>query len=245
GLTAHEARALFLVAGPSATSTPQVRAALRKLVRALPEPMRAGAEAASAAVVVDPSGWGRAEPDVPPFLDLLRDAVIARRRVELGYAAPRRPATVRTVDPFGLVAKRGVWYLVAGTDAGQRTFRVERVISADVLDEAVEIPDDFDLATVWADVVDTFDTRWQPPITVRVEVDVDAVRYLTGRYGQRAEVVAPGDASSRAILDIGFPDEHAAAAELAGWPDGLEVKGPAGVRDRLAAIGARLTDRYG
>src|SRR6478752_6330264 len=36
GLTAAEARALFLVAGPS-SATPEVRAALRKLVRALPE----------------------------------------------------------------------------------------------------------------------------------------------------------------------------------------------------------------
>src|ERR1700722_17358132 len=36
GLTAAEARALFLVAGPGA-ATPDVKAALRKLVRALPE----------------------------------------------------------------------------------------------------------------------------------------------------------------------------------------------------------------
>jgi predicted DNA-binding transcriptional regulator YafY len=36
GLTAAEARALFLVAGPSSSATPQVKAALRKLVRALP-----------------------------------------------------------------------------------------------------------------------------------------------------------------------------------------------------------------
>src|SRR5438046_2818694 len=57
GLTAAEARALFLVAGPSSSATPDVKAALRKLVRALPEPLRAGAEAASIAVVVDPADW--------------------------------------------------------------------------------------------------------------------------------------------------------------------------------------------
>src|SRR5215203_6033251 len=45
GLTAAEARALFLVAGPSSSATPQVKAALRKLVRALPEPFRDHAEA--------------------------------------------------------------------------------------------------------------------------------------------------------------------------------------------------------
>src|SRR5436190_22283109 len=59
GLTAAEARALFLVAGPSSSATPQVKAALRKLVRALPEQFRTHAEAASTAVVVDPPGWVR------------------------------------------------------------------------------------------------------------------------------------------------------------------------------------------
>ena len=40
GLTAQEARALFLVAGPASAATPELKAALRKLVRALPEPFR-------------------------------------------------------------------------------------------------------------------------------------------------------------------------------------------------------------
>src|SRR4051795_9693639 len=57
GLNAAEARALFLVAGPSSTATPDVKAALRKLVRALPESFRTRAEAAATAVVVDPTGW--------------------------------------------------------------------------------------------------------------------------------------------------------------------------------------------
>src|SRR5687768_3395422 len=58
GLTAAEARTLFLVAGPSSAVTPEAKAALRKLVRALPETFRAEAEAAAAAVVLDPTTWG-------------------------------------------------------------------------------------------------------------------------------------------------------------------------------------------
>src|SRR5512144_2314066 len=41
GLTADEARTLFLVAGPASAATPEVKAALRKLIRALPETFRA------------------------------------------------------------------------------------------------------------------------------------------------------------------------------------------------------------
>src|SRR3978361_1035348 len=63
GLNAAEARALFLWGGPSSSATPQVKAALRKLVRALPEPFRLDAEAASGAVVIDPTAWGRTASD--------------------------------------------------------------------------------------------------------------------------------------------------------------------------------------
>src|SRR6185369_5841195 len=58
GLTAPEARALFLLAGPAVTAAPEAKSALRKLVRALPDPFRADAEAAAAAVVIDPTRWG-------------------------------------------------------------------------------------------------------------------------------------------------------------------------------------------
>ena len=78
GLTAPEARALFLVAGPSSAATPQVKAALRKLVRALPEPMRPAAEAATTSVIVDPAGWDqqdRVRP-APAHLEALQRAVV-------------------------------------------------------------------------------------------------------------------------------------------------------------------------
>src|SRR5437868_5551843 len=60
GLTAGEIRALFLAAGPM-TAAPELRQALRKLVRALPAPLRPDAEAASRASVTDDRNWWRAE----------------------------------------------------------------------------------------------------------------------------------------------------------------------------------------
>src|SRR4051812_50130568 len=70
GLTASEARALFLVAGPSPMATPQGKAAPRKLVRALPQPLRPRAEAAATPVGVDPPGRGGMSPPppTPPLL---------------------------------------------------------------------------------------------------------------------------------------------------------------------------------
>src|SRR4029077_3797219 len=150
GLNAAEARALFLVAGPS-PATPELKAALRKLVRALPEPFRADAQAASTAVVVDPNEWGRAQPMRPPpeHLDVLQRAVIEGEQVELGYVARDRATSTRVVHPLGLAAKGTIWYLVADTDAGLRTFRVDRVTAAHGTGAPVVRPADFDLTEAW------------------------------------------------------------------------------------------------
>ena len=131
GLTVDEARALFLAAGPATGGTPGVQAALRKLLAALPAPLRKGAEAAGSAVVVDPATWGRTPPPEPQHLGVLRQAVLDARQVVLGYTGRAGPPSSRTVSPLGLVTKSGVWYLVAGTDAGVRTFRVGRVTGGD------------------------------------------------------------------------------------------------------------------
>src|ERR1700704_6494791 len=55
GLTAAEARTLFLVAGPASGVTPDAKVALSKLVQALPDTFRAEAEKAESAVVLDPA----------------------------------------------------------------------------------------------------------------------------------------------------------------------------------------------
>jgi predicted DNA-binding transcriptional regulator YafY len=86
GLTADEAQALFAIVGPATEVAPEAKAALRKLLQALPDPFRAEAAAAAEAVVIDPTTWGRPERGRPPLVDLLQSAVVSRRRVRLTYA---------------------------------------------------------------------------------------------------------------------------------------------------------------
>ena len=95
GLTAAEARTLFLVAGPSSAVTPEAKAALRKLVRALPETFRAEAEKAASAIVLDPAGWGGTRPSTPPHLEALQHAVIEGVQVRLGYTDATGSSTER------------------------------------------------------------------------------------------------------------------------------------------------------
>jgi predicted DNA-binding transcriptional regulator YafY len=243
GLTAAEARTLFLVAGPSAAATPQVKAALRKLVRALPEPFRAEAEAAASAIVLDPSSWDRTDAPTPVFLDDLQRAVVEGVQVRLSYVDRERRETERVVHPLGLVAKASVWYLVAGTEAGQRTFRVSRVRGVTPTGEPVERPDGFDLAATWEEIKESLEVG-RTPLVASLLVAEHAVGWIRGTFGRRATIGEPR-ADGRTEATIRSWSAEAAAAELAPFGEHVEVTEPREVRDALAAIGRRLVEAYG
>ncbi len=243
GLTSAEAQALFLVAGPRAT-TPELRAALRKLVRALPEPFRERAEAASAAVVHDADGWSgsRAERPVPVHLDAVQTAVVSGRQIILGYIAREGLPSTRTVHPLGLATKGGSWYLVGDTEAGRRTFRVDRVQSVEITDDPVVRPQDFELADAWQ-LITTEVEQVRMPILVRALVEQRAMPWVRYALGTRLRIgMAIED--GRVEVEIRSPNEHSVAAELAGFGRMVEVLGPAGVRERLAILAAELADLY-
>jgi predicted DNA-binding transcriptional regulator YafY len=243
GLSAAEARTLFLVAGPSAAATPQIKAALRKLVRALPEPLRAEAESAASAVVLDPDRWDRAGRPEPEHLEVLQRAVVDGVQVRLRYAGRDRPETERLVHPLGLVAKAGVWYLVADTDAGRRTFRLSRVRGVVVTDEPAERPEGFDLAETWKEIVDSIDERrtW---FEASALVEPEAVSWLRASYGSRM-TVGETRADGRVSCELRSWSAHTLAGELASYGSRVEVVSPDEVREELARLGAELSARYG
>src|ERR1019366_8357042 len=90
----------------------------------------------------------------------------------------------RIVHPLGLVVKNQVWYLVAGTAAGQRTFPVSRVLSVERTNDAVQRPQGFDLAAAWRAIVTSLDER-RAPATVHVRTDAETLDILRYMFGTR------------------------------------------------------------
>lgn len=243
GLTAAEARALFLVVGPSSGGAPAVRSALRKLVQALPEPFREQAEAAAASMHVDAVAWGRRDDVVAPrFLEPLQQAVIDGVRVELDYVARDGRSTTRTVHPLGVVVKGPSWYLVAGTDAGQRTFRIDRVSGVVVTDQPATRPDGFDLAAEWQAIAEAID-HGRTPIEVRGVAHPDRIDLLRMILGTRLDVGGPGPDGVDVV--VRGHSARAIAGELAGLGKWLHVQSPEEVRTELTRVAAELSDLYG
>jgi predicted DNA-binding transcriptional regulator YafY len=243
GLSATEARALFLLVGPAAAVSAEAKAALRKLVRALPQTFRADAEAAATATVIDPTRWGERDRRRPELVDLLQDTVVRRRKVRLTYQGRARERTERLVDPWGLVDKDDVWYLVAGTDRGQRTFRVDRIVHAEPTEQPGQRPDDFTLAEAWQQVVGEVERR-RSRTWATVLIEPRFVGVLRDQFGRHCRMDGE-TADGRARVRLAAPTPLDIARNLAGWGALIEVVEPGSVQAELARIGAELAGRYG
>ncbi|MEV4320133.1 WYL domain-containing protein [Actinocrispum sp. NPDC049592] len=237
GLTAAEAQALFLLVGPAAAVAPEAKAALRKLVQALPQTFRADAQAAAEATVIDPSRWGEHSKQTPIAVRTLQTAVVRRLKVRLTYSGRER-----VIDPWGLVNKDDIWYLIAGTGQGRRTFRVDRIATVEVTAEPADRPGDFDLSAVWDEVVQQMEER-RSTVETRVLVETRFVPILRDQFGRHCEVEADlPDGRSRVRLAAHLP--IGIAQHLAGWGALVEVIDSGPVKAELARLGRELVDRY-
>ncbi len=244
GLNDAEVKALFAVAGPAAAATPELKSALRKLVRALPQPLQDGAEASASSVVVDQSGWGDTWRTVRPVhLGAIQAAVVDAAQVRVGYADRQGRFSARVVHPLGTVQKGSVWYLVAGTDRGQRTFRVDRVVSVERTGEPAERPEGFELSDAWGRVVEEVnDLRAKTAVTLLADVaTVDVLRWMFGRQAGTGE----GQPDGRVRLTIGGPVLEVLVAQLAGFGGRVEVVSPEEAVAQLARVGSELRALYG
>ncbi len=80
-------------------------------------------------------------------LQELRQATREGRRVSMLYRSRKRSAAQRReLDPYVLVDRWGWWYVVGHCHHRQsiRTFRVDRILQLELLDQTFEVPHDFD-----------------------------------------------------------------------------------------------------
>lgn len=242
GLSATETQALFLLVGPSAAVSNEVKAALRKLVRALPQTFRAEAEAAADATMIDPTAWGASRDERPAMVEMLQSAVVRRRKVALTYENAARHRSVRVVDPWGLVDKDGSWYLIAGTDRGRRTFRVDRIVEADSTDNPADRPDDFALAEAWNEVVGKMEQR-RSSTWATVLIETRFVPILRDHFGRHCHDNGEAE-DGRTRVRLAAPTPLDIARNLAGWGAQVEVLEPRAVQAELARIGMELAGHY-
>lgn len=153
-------------------------------------------------------------------IKVIRQGLESRRKIHLVYQSQSKDeVTERNVDPWALFISGGRWYLVGWCHRvkDERIFRLDRIRSAEVLDESAEIPEDFDLTKyrdVYVESADAIpvvidispEASWVPdyyPLVqqealddgwTRISLTVGGVAWLERlllRLGQQARVVEP------------------------------------------------------
>jgi predicted DNA-binding transcriptional regulator YafY len=222
---------LTTVAAPSAGAlglADELASALRKVTAALPEAHHPQVSLARR-VLIDPGGWHGERP--PPLLDVVQRVVLDGQRARLRYRSrDAQRATMRTVDPCGLVNAAGTWYLAARHRHHTRFYHLHRIAAVTPLAEPAHVPENFDLAQAWA----TARASWhadQTPVVATVAVRSDAIAHL---HPTVAPTICPApDATGWVHLTLTFHDlRHALAVTVAMGPD-LRVLDPTHLRDAL------------
>ncbi|OUS90104.1 YafY family protein [Rhodococcus sp. NCIMB 12038] len=248
GMTGAETSALMLLGVPSIAEDLGLRdvtaAAQSKLLGALPVPLRAGAQLWRDRLYVDAPGWFDGPQDNGD-LPVVASAVLEGRRLGIRYRKGNRSAA-RTLDPLGLVAKAGVWYLVAQHHGRTLSYRVSRISDATVLKQPAVRPRDFDLGAWWTDSVAEFD-RALLRFRCRVRLSPAAWRRLPRVVGVEAARVEPGppDDDGWVTVDLLLEAEDVALDHLTALGGGAEVLQPQSLRDSLRAVGEAITRRNG
>lgn len=243
-LNLNEAIALFfaarLLAHHSDEHNPHVVAALGKLAASLPDATISEHIARAADNI-------RSRPLRATYvraLEAITRAWADRRRVRIRYRASTGEETERVICPYFLeVARREPGaYVIAHDDLrdARRTFKIERIVGAELLDSTYVIPDDFDpyaqLASAWS-VMDEAEVevrlRFSPAVSGRVRENVWHV-------SQR--LIDTDDGGCELTLRVGGIRE--VRTWVLSWGGEVEVLDPPALRDEVREHAQRILAHY-
>ena len=173
--TGPEALGLVMAVLDSPTGAPQadslVGSGVTKLVRALPESVGRPAALLWQHTAAAPADVPR--PD-PATTSALVEAVATGHRVRLGYRTGQSHEWTNEVDPWAVVVRYGLWYLLCRLDTGDiRTYRIDRVLSVEQLVTKSDVPEDLDAIRV---LEENLGQGWPLQTRVRFLAPIEAVR---------------------------------------------------------------------
>lgn len=147
GLTSSELAAVELGLAALARELPPHEAAVAERARERVVDAASGLDAASERPAAHAAQFVGSERD-GMNLSILRTAIAGRNKASIVYRSGGAPAgSTRSVHPYGLVFSSGRWFLIGFCDKAStiRIFRLDRVLSAEVLAESADIPADVDV----------------------------------------------------------------------------------------------------
>lgn len=250
GLTADEARALFMMSIPAPLNQLGIgetfKAAWRKLSASLPDARRADQVRTRQRILLDSAWWFQAEQHVP-CLQTIEQALWQERRLQIKVRWDVFNTELELeVEPYGLVAKANVWYLVYGCGGTVKVMRVSQIVQACLMLERFTRPADFDLERFWESWCSEYES--QPPFCAKVRISPDALPRLGEYVGERARSALAQthipDEEGWITLELPFESFIAARSSLLGLGRAVEVLEPDSLRRSVLDFAEQIVAFY-
>src|SRR5699024_394858 len=105
----------------------------------------------------------------PPTPDRASSARVEGDRMRIRYRrSAQKHTSTRVIDPYGLVAKSGRWYLVADDRGAGRLFSVERLSAFETLDVPATLRPGQTLRTRWEALKERTEATGRVSVTARL-----------------------------------------------------------------------------
>lgn len=191
-------------------------------------------------VLVDSAPWFADSETAVDVADLA-SALRHRRRLRIRYRrSAESEASTRVVDPYGIVAKSGRWYLVADYRGDGRLFALDRLSAFELLDAPVSLPPDETLRSRWAALKERTEGRGRVSVTFRLPEDrLDLARRI---LGTRIHDVSDPKKGTCTVV-VGYPDIES-VRQLLQFGDHIEILAPEAARVRISQLARVLAERH-
>ena len=249
GMDDDEIRALFMLSIPAPLAdlgvSEKLKGALLKLEASLPAAARQAESSLRGRVHLDWEPWFRT-PEPVPNLQVLLGAIREQRRLRIIYNLPFETRVARVIEPYGLVAKSSLWYLVYFRDHTMRVIRVSRILEAEMLEGGFDRPTGFDLASFWEGWRRDYEGN-RPVYDVLLRAAPRALEYMALLYGDHApELLEVNDVDqagwSSVLLRLESPEQ--ARYVILGLGGAVEVIEPQALRDSVIDYAEQVLGRY-
>ena len=251
GLNPAEVRALFMFSIPAPMTelgiNQELKAALLKLSAALPSTLRQAEGNVRQRIYIDSEWWHKNNEPVP-HLQVIHKAIWDDRKLGVTRRFEFEVEIERILEPYGLVSKAGVWYLIWRHEDYYGVHRLSDIWNVELFDDGFERQADFDLVSYWKDWCKRY-VDSNPGYLVSVKVSPDFIPYLPMVFGNSVRVeedeTVPVDDSGRKTLTLNFDSFWIARARILGYGSAIEVLSPIELRMSIADFAAQTVSLYG
>lgn len=244
GLHTPEVQALFIANNQAVLRDVGLNDAaeqlLLKLLASLPTSHHLTADHIRQRLMIDPTWWWH-EAQTPPFWNDLQQAVYEDRLIDVTYEHYQGDVAERVLEPYSLVNKSSLWYLVARRDGTFRTYRVARFHEVQVRDAHFTRVPGFDLPQYWQDHLQEFvDSFSEYRCTLRIHPErVAFVKWLLpGRW----QVIDAADARGWETIEVVMDSPQLAKMLVFGLGTQAEVLAPSALAQAVLADAQALID---